>query len=199
MKGISIDELLDERVRPQPRHPDPQSPSVSRFALPVPGRQRAGYPAVLRRVGEPGHPDARAGLAVRAACAGHEILRPAGTLQPAHSSSWRSAIRAPPRCGAARERPVAIADASVASRWRRDRWRAAPPLAVVSDPVAGPRGVVRFASMRGIGIGACAALDWLQALTVRMLRCASPARWRGAGCPAVRSGSHRRAANSGAR
>jgi len=92
MKGISIDELLDERVRPAAQaNPAPfVADLLSRLPYLVPGRQRAGYPAVFVEVGEPGHPDAELIACALQAQATRSFALPA-PCSLRNSSSWRSA------------------------------------------------------------------------------------------------------------
>jgi len=150
LKGISIDELLDERVRPAAQaSPAPFiADLLSRLPYMVPGRQRAGYPAVFVEVGEPGHPDAEL-IACTLQALGHEILRPAGTLEPAQLIELAERIRARLMVlligsgpAAIQAGVVAVAGAIASARphtavclWSNERLRA-------------PRGVVRFRSMR---------------------------------------------------
>ena len=149
VKGISIDALLDERVRPASRaSPEPFiADLLSRLPFMVPQRQRAGFPAVFVQVGEPSHPYAEL-IACTLQAQGHEILRPAGALVPAQLAELADRIRARllvlligSRSAAIQTGVLAVAGAIASARphatvcvWSSDRLRV-------------PRGVVRFRSM----------------------------------------------------
>jgi len=150
VKGISIDALLDERVRPAAR----SSPApfiadlLSRLPFMVPGRQRAGYPAVFVEVGQPGHPDAEL-IACALQAQGHEILRPAGTLEPAQLIELAERIRARLMVLLIGSGPVAIQTGVLAVAGAIARARPHTTVCVwSSDRLRVPRGVVRFRSMR---------------------------------------------------
>jgi PAS domain S-box-containing protein len=150
VKGISIDALLDERVRPAVRaSPAPfVADLLSRLPFMVPGRQRAGYPAVLVQVGEPSHPDAEL-IACTLQAQGHEILRPAGTLQPAQLIELAERIRARLMVLLIGSGPVAIRTGVLAVAGAIASARPHTTVCVWStDRLRAPRGVVRFRSMR---------------------------------------------------
>jgi PAS domain S-box-containing protein len=150
VKGISIDALLDERVRPAVRaSPAPfVADLLSRLPFMVPGRQRAGYPAVLVQVGEPSHPDAEL-IACTLQAQGHEILRPAGTLQPAQLIELAERIRARLMVLLIGSGPVAIRTGVLAVAGAIASARPHTTVCVwSSDRLRAPRGVVRFRSMR---------------------------------------------------
>jgi len=150
MKGISIDDLLDERVRPAAQaSPAPfVADLLSRLPYLVPGRQRAGYPAVFVEVGEPGHPDAEL-IACALQAQGHEILRPAGTLQPAQLFELAERIRARLMVLLIGSGPVAIQTSVLAVAGEIASARPHTTVCVWStDRLRVPRGVVRFRSMR---------------------------------------------------
>ena len=150
VKGISIDALLDERVRPAARaSPAPFiADLLSRLPFMVPGRQRAGYPAVFVEVGQPGHPDAEL-IACALQARGHEILRPAGTLEPAQLIELAERIRARLMVLLIGSGPVAIQTGVLAVAGAIARARPHTTVCVwSSDRLRVPRGVVRFRSMR---------------------------------------------------
>jgi len=150
VKGISIDALLDERVRPAARgSPAPFiADLLSRLPFLVPGRQRAGYPAVFVEVGQPGHPDAEL-IACALQAQGHEILRPAGTLEPAQLIELAERIRARLMVLLIGSGPVAIQTGVLAVAGAIARARPHTTVCVwSSDRLRVPRGVVRFRSMR---------------------------------------------------
>ncbi len=150
VKGISIDALLDERVRPAARaSPAPFiADLLSRLPFMVPGRQRAGYPAVFVEVGQPGHPDAEL-IACALQAQGHEILRPAGTLEPAQLIELAERIRARLMVLLIGSGPVAIQTGVLAVAGAIARARPHTTVCVwSSDRLRVPRGVVRFRSMR---------------------------------------------------
>jgi PAS domain S-box-containing protein len=150
MKGISIDELLDERVRPAAQaSPAPFiADLLSRLPYIVPGRQRAGYPAVFVEVGEPGHLDSEL-IACALQAQGHEILRPAGTLEPAQLIELAERIRARLMVLLIGSGPVAIQTSVLAVAGAIASARPHTTVCVwSSDRLRVPRGVFRFRSMR---------------------------------------------------
>ena len=153
MKGISIDALLDECVRPAAgASPAPFiADLLSRLPFMVPQRQRVGFPAVFVEVGQPSHPDAEL-IACTLQAQGHEILRPAGPLEPAQLIELADRIRARLLVLLIGSGPVATQTGVLAVA---GAIASARPHATVcvwsSDRLRVPRGVVRFRSMRELG------------------------------------------------
>jgi hypothetical protein len=150
-EGTPLEMLLDERVRPAaastPEHF--MVDLLGRLPFMVPERQRSGFPALFAQVGTPRHPDVES-IACLLQAYGHEILRPAGALEPSQLAELAERVRARLLVLVVGSGPsavqlsgLAIAGAIAAARsgatsvcvWSDDRLRV-------------PRGLVRFRSMR---------------------------------------------------
>jgi PAS domain S-box-containing protein len=150
-EGTPLEALLDERVRPAASTtPVPFLVDLlARLPFMVPERQRSGFPALFAQVGTPKHPDVEMiGCLLQAH--GHEILRPAGALEPSQLAELAERVRARLLVLVVGAGPtsvqmsgLAIAGAIAAARsgatsvcvWSDDRLRV-------------PRGLTRFRSMR---------------------------------------------------
>jgi PAS domain S-box-containing protein len=150
IEGISIDALLDDCVTPA-AHASPApfiADLLSRLPFMVPGRQRAGYPAVFVEVGQPSQVDAEL-IACALQAQGHEILRPAGTLEPVQLIELAERIRARLMVLLIGSGPAAIQTSVLAVAGTIASARPHTTVCVwSSDRLRVPRGVVRFRSMR---------------------------------------------------
>ena len=150
-EATPLDVLLDDCVRPASAvAPVPFLVDLlGRLPFMVPERQRSGLPALFAQVGSPRHPDAEL-IACLLQANGHEILRPAGVLEPAQLAELAERVRARLLVlvvgngpGVVQNNGLATAAAIAAARsgatsvcvWTDDRLRV-------------PRGLVKFRSMR---------------------------------------------------
>jgi PAS domain S-box-containing protein len=153
-EGTSVEVLLDERVGPAAQVAPPafMTDLLSRLPFMVPERQRTGFPALFVQVGSLKGSDSGL-IACLLQAHGHEILRPAGALEPTQIAELAERVRARLLVLAIGSGPAEIQTSGVWTAGSIAAARSGATTVCVSceDRLRVPRGVLRFRSMRELG------------------------------------------------
>jgi len=151
LEGATVESLLDERVRPAAgAGPEPfLTDLLLRLPFIVPGARRTAFPALFAQVGAPKGLDAEF-IASLLQAHGHEILRPAGAVDPAHLAELAERVRARLLVLAIGSAPAAVKASGISTAAAIAAARSSATTVCVwsEDRLQVPRGVVRFRSMR---------------------------------------------------
>ena len=154
LEGTTVETLLDEQVRPAAgARPGPFfSDLLSRLPFIVPGVRRTAFPALFAQVGSAKGLDAEFIVALLQAH-GHEILRPAGAVDPEELAELAERVRARLLVLAIGGAPAEVqaSGVSTAATIAAGRHRGTTVWVWCDDRLRVPSGVLRFHSMRELG------------------------------------------------
>jgi len=154
LEGTTVETLLDEQVRPAAgARPGPFFGGLlSRLPFIVPGVRRTAFPALFAQVGSPKGLDAEFILALLQAH-GHEILRPAGAVDPEELAELAERVRARLLVLAIGSAPAEVqaSGVSTAATIAAGRHRGTTVWVWCDDRLRVPSGVLRFHSMQELG------------------------------------------------
>jgi hypothetical protein len=154
VEGTTVETLLDEQVRPAAgAGPGPfLIDLLSRLPFIVPGERRTGFPALFAQLGASKGVDAELIVSLLQAH-GHEILRPAGAVDPGQLAELAERVRARLLVLALGSAPadVQASGMSTAATIAAGRHGSTTVCVWCDDRLRVPRGVLRFRSMQELG------------------------------------------------
>jgi PAS domain S-box-containing protein len=150
LRGASLEALLDGRVQAAARVSSApfMRDLLSRLPFIVPERQRTGFPTLFVQVGASKPPDAEL-IVCLLRSHGHEILRPAGVLEPTQIGELAERVRARLLVLAIGSGPTEVQanGVSTSAAIAAARHGATTVCVWCDDRVRVPRGIIRFRSM----------------------------------------------------
>lgn len=154
LEGTTVETLLDAQVRPAAdAGPGPfLTGLLLRLPFIVPGARRTAFPALLAQVGAAKGLDAEL-IASLLQAHGHEILRPAGAVDPGQLAELAERVRARLLVLAIGSAPAEVqaSGMSTAATIAAGRHRSTTVCVWCDDQLRVPRGVLRFRSMQELG------------------------------------------------
>ena len=154
LEGTSVETLLDEQVRPAAgAGPGPfLTDLLSRLPFIVPGAHRTAFPALFAQVGASKGVEAELIVSLLQAH-GHEILRPAGAVDPGQLAELAERVRARLLVLAIGSAPpeVQAGGMSTAATIAAGRHGSTTVCVWCDDRLRVPDGVLRFRSMQELG------------------------------------------------
>ncbi|HWT86441.1 MAG TPA: PAS domain-containing protein [Myxococcales bacterium] len=156
VEGTTVEALLDEQVRPAADADAVPGPFLtdllSRLPFIVPGASRTAFPALFAQVGASKDVDAELIVSLLQAH-GHEILRPAGAVDPGQLAELAERVRARLLVLAIGSAPadVQASGMSTAATIAAGRHGSTSVCVWCDDRLRVPRGVLRFRSMQELG------------------------------------------------
>jgi len=154
LEGATVETLLDAQVKPAASAcPGPfLTDLLSRLPFIVPGASRTAFPALFAQVGAPKGMDAELIVSLLQAH-GHEILRPAGAVDPGQLAELAERVRARLLVLAIGSAPadVQASGMSTAATIAAGRHGSTTVCVWCDDRLRVPHGVLRFRSMQELG------------------------------------------------
>jgi PAS domain S-box-containing protein len=154
LEGTTVETLLDEQVRPAAgAGPGPfLTDLLSRLPFIVPGARRTAFPALFAQVGASKGVDAELIVSLLQAH-GHEILRPAGAVDPGQLAELAERVRARLLVLAIGSAPAEVqaSGMSTAATIAAGRHGSTTVCVWCDDRLRVPSGVLRFRSMHELG------------------------------------------------